>query len=151
MPASRAEALPVLPVTEWPSQTVLPNGEAGNHFIYAQFTEAIDVDSVLSSSPGAQGSFGLTGALNVVSVDPGSGLTSPVPGRAFIGGRTYAGGGSPLELQTWVALDEGGNAVAVDVNGDLPGTGFPGTGSVTFSGAAQHLHLFDRETGKTLA
>ncbi|HVS19637.1 MAG TPA: beta-propeller fold lactonase family protein [Planctomycetota bacterium] len=132
-------ANPVLPITEWPAQAVLPNGEAGNHYIYAQFSQPIDIESVLSSSPGAQGSFGLTGALNVVAVDPGSGLTSPVPGRAFIGGQTFAGSGSPLDLQQWVVLDDAGNAVAADVGGDLPGVGFPGVGSASFSGAATLL------------
>jgi YVTN family beta-propeller protein len=133
-------ANPVLPVTEWPAQSVLPNGEAGNHYVYAQFTQTIEVDTVLSPSPNAQASFGLAGAINVVAVDPQSGLTSPVPGRGFIGGRTYASAsGGGLELQQWVVLDDAGNAVAADVGGAFPGAGFPGTGSVSFAGADKLL------------
>jgi hypothetical protein len=133
-------ANPVLPITEWPAAAELPSGAEGNHYIYAQFTQPIGVDSVLSPSPNSQGSFGLAGALNIVAVDPASGLTSPVPGRGFIGGRTYVdNGGATLELQQWVALDEGGAAVAVDVGGQFPGQGFPGTDGGGFSGASTML------------
>lgn len=122
---------PVLPGPLYPAGSILPTGEPGNQFMYARFTQELDINSVLDSSPGGQAAQGLTGAISVVALDPATGETSPVVGRAFIGGQTYSGivVGSPpaLPLQTWVELDGNGKPVAADVNGDTPGLGFPGT------------------------
>jgi hypothetical protein len=123
-------ANPVLSVTQWPAAAQLPNGEAGNHFIYAQFTQPIQVDSVMNPANGA-----LSGSITVVAMDPSSGLTTPVPGRAFIGGSTFVG----TEFQSWVEIDGGGNVVAKDVGGAFPGAGFPGTGSASFSDGSKML------------
>jgi DNA-binding beta-propeller fold protein YncE len=127
---------PVLPVTEWPLGASLPNGDFGNHFIYIEFTQPIQIESVLDPSPGGQASSGLVGPITVLDVDPITGTTTPMQGRAFIGGRTFAGtpSGTPpeLELQKWIELDSSGKPVALPINGAFPGLGFPGTQS-TFS------------------
>ncbi len=127
-------ANPILPVTEWPVTPSLPNGDSGNHYVYVEFTQPIDVTSVLDPSPGAQSSSGLVGPILVLEVDPSTGTTKPISGRAFIGGRTFAGvpAGDPpqLQLQQWVSLDANGKPVALTVDGGQPGLGFPGTQGV---------------------
>ncbi|MCC6408751.1 MAG: beta-propeller fold lactonase family protein [Planctomycetes bacterium] len=128
---------PVLPTTEWPVDATLPNGDAGNHFVFAEFTRDIDIDSVMSANVAAGVNSQLTGAIYVIAIDPSSGSSVPVKGRAFIGGKTYAG--TPVNgeypLQTWVK-NQGGKPVAVDVDGATPGLGFPGTESLTgFTGS----------------
>ena len=45
---------PVLPVTEWPVEARLPNGDDGNHFLYARFKQPIRVRSALDPSPAGQ-------------------------------------------------------------------------------------------------
>ncbi len=128
-------ANPVLPNAGFPSAALLPNGSAGNHYLVASFTGAIDVDTVLDSSPAGQASGGLLGSITVVAVDPASGQVAPVPGRAFVAGRTYAGtpAGSPptLPLQRWVSLRAGqlvaNPAIDNDGDGAPDGLGFPGT------------------------
>ncbi|MFT7669882.1 MAG: DNA-binding beta-propeller fold protein YncE [Planctomycetota bacterium] len=120
----------IQPVASFPIEAILPNGEAGNHFFMAEFTEDLLVDSVLSSSPGLVPSNSFTGTIVVQSVDPQSGTTTTVPGRAFINGYTYGttptGSPAVLPLERWV--DDAGNAIALGVNSDqFPGLGFPGT------------------------
>lgn len=138
---------PVRAVTEWPIDAKLPNGDAGNHFIYVEFTQPIDLDSVLDPSPAGQANSGLVGPITVLEIDPLTGQSTPVAGRAFIGGRTYAGSTSPLELQQWVTLDSNGKPIATSVDNDPTGSsgagipdgfGFPGTQSaLPFPGAAK--------------
>ena len=138
---------PVLPVTEWPTGATLPNGDAGNHFIFAEFTQALKVDTALDPSPAGQANSGLIGPITVLAVDPSTGQSVSVTGRAFIGGKTYAGTGvgSPplLPFQEWVTLDVNGKPeanAAIDNNLDgIPdGLGFPGTESATgFTGAGK--------------
>lgn len=126
---------PVLPNAPWPTSPTLPGGIAGNHFLVVRFDAVLDVDSILDPSPSAAGHFQLTGALSVIAVDPATGAAWPVPGRAFVGGLTYAGqpSGSPPEfpLQRWVSASGGGvvadSAVDNDLNGVPDGLGFPGT------------------------
>ncbi len=139
---------PVQPVPQFPSLATLPNGQPGNHFFYAEFSQDIDPASVLDASATSQTAGGLTGAITLVALDPSTGLTSIVPARAFIGVRvfngltnqfdtyaaTYAGtpGGTPptLPLQRWVKFDNvTGGFVVQDVDGLTPGLGFPGTQS----------------------
>lgn len=139
---------PILPVTEWPDAAILPNGVPGNHYIFAEFKQPIQVDSALDSSPTGQANSGLLGPITVIAVDPSSGQTVPVVGRAFIGGRTYAGTSSgvppKLPLQRWVHYDKAsGTLVAdpVDEDGNpntsptFPGIGFPGVGQVGYPDA----------------
>jgi hypothetical protein len=137
---------PILPVTEWPTTATLPNGDAGNHFIYAEFSQPLDIASVLDPSPAGQANSGLIGPITVLAIDPSSGAAAPVPGRAFIGGRTYAGIDpnvpGVLRFERWVDVDVNGKPIvgAVDLNGDgVPdGKGFPGTESVQgFPGASK--------------
>ncbi len=131
---------PILPPTEWLTTAILPNGEPGNHFFYTKFRQPIGIDSVLDASAGSSINFNLVGTITILAVDPISGTTTPVPGRAFIGGYTYGEVDpeepSQLLLEKWVGL-VGGVPTALDVNGEYPGLGFPGTESATgFAGAA---------------
>ena len=136
---------PVLPVPGWPTSATLPGGGAGNHFVYLEFTQALDVDSVLDPSPGGQANSGLLGSIVVLAVDPATGLGTPVQGRAFLGGKTYAGPalGSPpmLRLQTWVGARDTGDLVALSVGAGTPGLGFPFTegpgGAATPAGSSK--------------
>ncbi|TAJ16584.1 MAG: hypothetical protein EPO68_10885, partial [Planctomycetota bacterium] len=125
-------ANPVLAPTQWPTTAILPTGTAGNHYIYANFNAPIDIASVLDASATAQASSNLSGSISVEAVDPLTGSVTTLPGRAFIGGRTYAGApvGGLLELQQWVGL-AGSAPVALTVGSGLPGLGFPGTESTT--------------------
>ena len=66
---------PVLPTTEWPTTTLLPNGDAGNHFVYAQLSQPISIDSVLEGAAAAAVNDNLTGALLVTAVNPLTGRT----------------------------------------------------------------------------
>ena len=122
---------PILPPPQWPTAAILPSGGPGNHFIYVQFTQPLDVDSVLSGSPSALVNSSLSGTITVVGIDPVTGSVQQIEGRAFVGGATYSGAatGSPplLPLQQWVGLDANGVPTALDVDGELPGLGFPGT------------------------
>jgi hypothetical protein len=136
-------ANPVLPVTEWPLVAGLPNGEPGNHYVYAQFDQPIDIDSVLDPAATGQANNGLKGTITVVELDPSTGQTTQLKGRAFIGGKIYSGtptGNPPaLQLQQWVQLDGAGKPVAVDIGGKKPGLGFPGTESASYSSGAKLL------------
>ncbi|MBL8857668.1 MAG: hypothetical protein JNL28_04065 [Planctomycetes bacterium] len=139
---------PIQPVPQFPATATLPNGQPGNHFIYAEFSQDLDIDSILDNTASAQTAGGLTGAITLVALDPTTGLTSIVPARPFIGKRifnsstsqfetfavTYAGtvSGTPptLPLQQWVKVDPTTGAFTlVDVNATTPGLGFPGTQS----------------------
>lgn len=137
---------PVRPVPSYDEGTVLPGGGQGNHFIYARFTDAVDIESVLNGSTGAQQNGGLTGAITVVAVDPQSQNAVPIQGRVFVNGHTYGGApsGEPpqLALQQWVRLEDGqviaNPAIDNNGNGTPDGLGFPGTES-SFAGAAELL------------
>jgi len=125
-------ANPVKPPTQWPTSALLPTGAVGNHYIFVSFSAPIDVASVLDASATAQASSNLSGSISIEAVDPLTGTVTTLPGRAFIGGKTYAG--TPvnglLQLQQWVGL-VGAAPAALPVGLDLPGLGFPGTQSVT--------------------
>ncbi|HED66102.1 MAG TPA: hypothetical protein ENJ09_11175 [Planctomycetes bacterium] len=127
----------VLPPVKWKNSTELPNAAPGNHFIYVRFNQAIKVDSVLSSAASSGVDNNLVGNIQVVSVNAATGETIPVPGRGFVGGKTY---GSPdpanpgqLLLEDWVLLNNGKPEAQV-INGATPGLGYPGT-EADFSGA----------------
>jgi YVTN family beta-propeller protein len=132
---------PILPISEWPVTPQLPNGDAGNHFVFLEFASNLSIPSVLSSSPSGQVNSGLTGTILVIAVDPSTNVSTPIRGRAFVGGKTYSGtsSGNPptLGLETWVSLDSTGKPVANVIGGAQPGLGFPGTESLSaFAGAA---------------
>jgi hypothetical protein len=135
----------VLPVPQLPTGAILPGGSAGNQFLSLRFNGTLDPDSILDSNVAGQANSGLLGSIEVLAVDPITGSVSVVPGRAFVGGKTYAGTavGGQLELQSWVVRAGGGlAATAIDNDGDgVPdGLGFPGT-ETGFSG---DLDLVDR-------
>jgi hypothetical protein len=131
---------PVVPTPRLASDALLPSGVPGNQFLYVKFSNAIDLESVLSSRPADQANSGLTGEIVVEMIDPFAGTASYVPGRAFINGQTFAGSpeGSPprLPLQTWVTYEDGVvSSASLDNDGDgvFDGLGFPGTFNL-FSG-----------------
>lgn len=114
---------PVLPVASWPANAILPSLTAGpgNHFVFAEFTRVIKIESVLDPSAGGAVNFGLTGAITVVAVDPATGFSSPVPGRAFIDGIT-PDPTSAGSFADWVGASASGQPVAL-----VPqAAGFPG-------------------------
>ena len=136
---------PVLPPVEWPTAAVLPNGEPGNHFLYTEFRQPLDRDSVLDASPAASLGFNLTGTITVVGVDPLTGTVTPIAGRGFIGGFTYGlvdpDDPTRLRFERWI--DKDGKALVVAGYEGLaagtdhagrPGWGFPGTEGNGFGG-----------------
>ncbi|MAB78942.1 MAG: hypothetical protein CMJ89_06245 [Planctomycetes bacterium] len=123
----------IMPVTEWPVETILPSNIQGNHFIYARFSQDIDVESVLNKSVAAGVDNNLTGSISVLMVDALLGVTVPVRGVGFVGGKTYGPTVDPDNptaylLEEWVrGLPGQGANAAQAVNGQFPGRGFPGT------------------------
>ena len=131
---------PILPAPNYPEEAILPSGESGNQFMLVEFTSDIEVSSVLSASPGQLEQNSLAGSVLFQTIDPANGTATLIKGRVFIDGYTFAGpavGAPPLlQWQRWI--DESGNAVGFDTDGDevadfFPGLGFPGTQS-SFSG-----------------
>jgi len=126
-----SEGNPIHPVPVYPELAVLPNGEPGNHFIYAEFSSALYRESILTGAPGLVESNSFSGSIIVSAVDPQTGSSTVIRGRAFLNGSTYAGSptGSPSQIpwQEWVT--ETGELTAVDNDGDgePDGKGFPGT------------------------
>src|SRR5690606_18126238 len=124
----------------FPSTAIVPGSQPGNHYFVAKFDRALDIDSVLSDLPSDEG---LSGTISVIALDPDTGTTTPVSGRAFINGKTYAGTptGTPLRtpLQEWLLRDGGATAANPALDNDLAGIpdglGFPGTQS-EFAGAS---------------
>ena len=126
--ANLTAANPIRPPTQWPVAAILPgtNNQPGNHFLYVRFSQQIQVDSVLDRSLNAANTFFLKGSIQVVEVDPVRRTTTLIPGRGFVGGKTYGptdDGFGSLNLETWVAKDASGNLVP-----QIPeAVGFPGT------------------------
>jgi hypothetical protein len=137
---------PVHSTPSYPEQAILPDGSPGNQFMMLEFTQALDLESVLSNSGAQIPNNSLAGSVVFEQVDPATGATSIIKGRVFLDGQTYGGSavGSPpvLEFQRWIAED--GSAVGFDTDEDevddyFPGLGFPGT-EATFAGAATLLN-----------
>lgn len=122
---------PVLPVPTWPTAATLPSGDPGNHFVVVQFTRPIQVASVIDASPAGTVNFGLTGAITVTALDPTTGVSIPIPGRAFIDGFT-PDPANPGQLVRWVGRAASGQPVALQTQG----LGFPGVAS-TFPDATR--------------
>jgi hypothetical protein len=122
---------PIKPPTEWPVTAVLPTSLAGNHFIYARFSQPIDPTSVLSQS--VTGGVGQLGAgIEMQSVNPVTGVVTAIKGHAFVGGQTFgpdvsATDPTKLALQTWITGNGTGGIQAATIGGATPGLGFPGT------------------------
>lgn len=144
--ANVTPANPILPPTTWPTSAILPDGSPGNQYLAVRFNRPLDITSVLDQTPSGQLNSGLKGTLVVLAFDPGTNTSIPVKGRAFVGGRTFAGAatGTPpvLSEQQWVKLDpDTGNLVPTSIDNDGDGTpdglGFPGTENGPFAGAAQ--------------
>lgn len=130
---------PILPTPAWIPAALLPNNRPGNHFFVARFNRPIDIDSVLSTQPsGAAVSF-LTGSISVAATNPSTGAVQSISGRGFVGG--FAIGADPqnpgqFSAQKWVELNSSGSLIALEIDGQAPGLGFPGTQTkVPFPGA----------------
>ena len=67
-------ANPIRPPTEWPTGAVLPDNQAGNHFIFVRFGEDIDIRSVLTDAATAGVDNNLTGNIQVVAYDQNTGM-----------------------------------------------------------------------------
>jgi hypothetical protein len=136
--ANVTPANPVLSPTEWPTTAVLPNSASGNHFIYARFSQDIDVESVLAATVSGVPDNNLVGSIQIRAFNP-NGPTGPsidpIRGRAFVGGFSYGPTLDPnspgdFALERWVALNPTtGNLEAQVIDGFTPGVGFPGTES----------------------
>jgi hypothetical protein len=144
-------ANPIRPPTEWPTDpdglpaAVLPSSVPGNHFIYARFSQDIDIDSVLDPLVEAEDTNNMTTAIQVAEYDSVNQRVTLLKGRAFVGGKTYGpirertAQGVPtgrLVLSTWVTPDQDGDGsfdapeIIDPFNGfsfGTPGLGFPGT------------------------
>ncbi|MFN0243239.1 MAG: YncE family protein [Planctomycetota bacterium] len=124
----------------FPPTATLPTNAPGNQFFFAEFSQDIDIDSVLDAAPGSQANSGLLGSITLVAVNPSTGTSSSVPCRVLINGFTYAGSPDPgtglLPLQRWVELDVNG-APQLAADGLFAGIGFPGTPGFEFSGGSQ--------------
>ena len=126
--ANVSRSNPILPTTFQEPTTTLPNGQPGNHYLYANFTQVLDPFSVVNPSPSSPT---LSGAVSVTTIDPFSGASLPASGRVFVGGKTLVGPatGSPpqLTLQQWVQEDPANpgflEALVPEANG------FPGVNS----------------------
>ncbi len=132
---------PVLPVNQFPAAAILPNGEAGNHYIAVRFTRPIDPLSVLDPTIGGTVNSGLSGSITLVRIDTTTGETNPIRGRAFVGGSTFAGSLDPntglLPFQEWVGLAPGEDGQPKPTALVSGAVGFPGTQSANaFPGAA---------------
>ena len=129
MQANLSLTNPILPTTQWPLNAVLPNGDQGNHYLYAQFNSPLDRDTFLNGAPSAATSSQFSGTITVQATDPVTQQTSSVRGRVFIGGFTFGGvaSGSPatLEWQQWVAADTNGKPTALVVDGGHARYGLP--------------------------
>jgi hypothetical protein len=86
----------VLPVATLPTTTVLPDGNAGNHFLHFAFSHKLQVDSILSNLLSDQSSSGLRGSLLLLAYDPSTETTVTIPGRGFVNGFTYFNEGGVL-------------------------------------------------------
>ena len=128
---------PVQSPVEWPAVAKLPDSKPGNHFIYARFSQDLDLRSVLGASAAA-GPGALSDAVQVEQVNSTTGEVTPIRGRAFVGGRTFGPTLSPttpgeLALETWVVRAPTGELSAATIGGEQPGLGFPGT-ETSFAG-----------------
>ena len=154
-----ASGAALLPNIVWPTSAILPDGSPGNHYVVVEFSEAIDIASVLDDSIGGGATSHLTGAITITGVDPTTGAVVLIPGQPFVDGRTYDStiSGTTLALETWVVADPAdvdGDGILVEpvaVGGATPGVGFPGTESVGFTaaldalGANTFVYVFDTD------
>ncbi|MEO0649239.1 MAG: hypothetical protein AAFZ65_01005 [Planctomycetota bacterium] len=128
---------PILPNTPFEVGPVLPTGDAGNHYFFIRFTQDIDLTSLFDQSPNSTSDSNLLGSVQLVGTDPDSGVTLPISARFFVDGFTVgrtAGPDGLLPFEQWVA-PAGNSPVALEIDGEFPGLGFPGT-QIGFPGAA---------------
>ncbi|MCC6670329.1 MAG: hypothetical protein IT458_04665 [Planctomycetes bacterium] len=112
----------VLPVATFGTTPTLPNGNPGNHFLFIQFSNKLDVNTILDSTLAGQTNSGLTTAISLVTYNQSTESTSVLLGRGFVGGYTYYNEGGTLRLRQAVRKNSAGNAVEVV---DPRAAGFP--------------------------
>ncbi len=110
----------VLPVATLPVTPVLPDGDAGNHFLHFSFSHKLDVDSILSNLLADQANSGLGGQLTILAYNPSTEQQITVKGRGFVNGTTYYNEAGTLRKVQAVVAD--GNDISVV---DPRAAGFP--------------------------
>ena len=111
----------VLPVATFADTPVLPDGRAGNQFMFVRFGHKLDIESILSRTlANASTNSGLTTAISVLSYEQTTEQSVTLKGRGFVGGYTFVNRGGVMELVQ--AVRE--NAGAIEVL-DPVGNGFP--------------------------
>lgn len=116
---------PILPTASLPDEAIVANGTPGNHYLFANFTTALDPLTVLSAASGGNG---LEGAVTMTTIDSTNSVISDVPGRAFVGGATLVLEGGQEVLQTWATFNP--TTGMLEPNPAIPeAQGFPGVGS----------------------
>src|SRR5262245_45299385 len=135
--ANVTAANPIRPPTQWPVDTngqgnpVLPSNVPGNHFIYARFSQDLDIDSVLDPLVSAENTNNMTTAIQVAAYNKDTQATTALKGRAFVGGKTYSGApvNGRFTLEQWAFPDGPDAGNALDFNPAIPQSkGFPGAG-----------------------
>jgi len=116
----------VLPVAVLPTTATLPNGSPGNHFLHFEFSNKLEIDSILSPVLANQTNAGLTTAVSVLAYNPVTEQTTTLDGRGFVNGYTYYNNGGQLELVQ--AVEANGDNVTIR---DARANGFP-----SYAGAA---------------
>ncbi len=120
----------VLPLATWSTTATLPNGNPGNQFLLLKFSHTLKIASILSTDPANQSNSGLTGALQIVELDPATESAKIVTGRAFVGGYTYYDDPATpvfdLKLVRAVKADDKGKVTILDSRASGFPTGFSG-------------------------
>ncbi|QDU68345.1 YncE family protein [Engelhardtia mirabilis] len=129
-----APANPVLPGAVFGNAALLPDGSAGNHYLVVEFSSALDVGSVLVADAGAASP--LKSGLSLVSIDPATGLSTPVGAAAFVGGQGYLNPDPATPGKLLLETHVGPSAGASGLLALTPqGVGFPYTQSGSSPGA----------------
>ena len=74
----------VQPSPNFVAQAVVPGGSPGNHFIYAQFTQPVGIDSVMTGLPSQTDNNSLTGAVVVTALNVSTGESRCVYGTSTV-------------------------------------------------------------------
>ena len=111
----------VLPVASFPDSATLPDGSAGNHYLWVRFTHKLEIDSILSDTlANSSTNSGLTTSISVLSYEQTSEQSVTLKGRGFVGGFTYVNRGGRMERVQAVRENNGEIEVL-----DPVGAGFP--------------------------
>ncbi len=117
----------VLPVAVFPTTAILPDGSAGNHYLWVRFTHKLKMESILSDLlANATTNSGLTTTISLIAYDPSNENTTVLKGKGFVGGYTYFNNAGVLEKTQAVSADDEGNVTILDARANGFPTGFSG-------------------------